>query len=210
MIKSVLSRKEISQRALRHGELQVKRMLKDRPAMAKHIIKNDIIWKWAVKKFAGEDLPDTIDWDNRVPYHGTKSAQLYPCKTERGCINVAKGLSFEVSWAGAIFELFNIAFYSEFQEVIRKAYKGELKKKEFILKMAKTEFKAIKMAEKFYKDIWEPWARQKCFSTDPYVWNVGCPSKFKEWIKCFDKNSDYPWKTYSDFYDNHLEEWALA
>jgi hypothetical protein len=59
-------------------------------------------------------------------------------------------------------------------------------------------------------DVWKPWAEQKGLSTDPYEWNVGCPSKFEEWIKYFDKNSDYPWKTFSDFYDNHLKEWALA
>lgn len=202
--------RDLSQKDLRHGALQVERMLKNRPAMAQHINKNDIIWRWAVKKFAGEDLSDTIDWDNRVPYHGANASHLYPCRTERGCINIAKGLSFEVSWAGAIYELHNIAFCSEFKRVVRKAHKGHLEKKEFILGMAKIEFKAIKKVEKFYKNIWEPWVMRKGLLTDPQEWSVGCPAKFEGWIKFFDKDSDYPWKVYSDFYDNHLEEWALV
>lgn len=202
--------RQLSATALGHGELQVIRMLKDRPVMKTHLTRNDLIWKWVVRKFAGEDLPDTIDWDKRAPYGGAKASHLYPCKTERGRINIAKGLSFEASWAGAVFELFNISLCAEFKRVIKKAYEGRLNKREFTLKMAQIEFKAIKKAEKFYKDIWDPWRRKKGILSDPCEWNVGCPAKFKDWIKSFDKDCDYPWKIYFDFYDDHLEEWALA
>lgn len=202
--------RKLSQIDLRHGELQVKRMLKDRPIMAKHMTKNDIIWQWALRKFAGEDLSETIDWDNRTPYQGATAAHLYPCKSERGSISVKKGLSFDESWAGAIFELHNIALCSGFKRLIERAYKGYINKDEFSLKMAEIEYKAVKKTEKFYKAIWEPWTIQQKIKPDPYNWRVGCPSKFEEWIKYFDKDSDYPWKTYSHFYDNHLEEWALA
>lgn len=200
--------KEISRAALRHGNLQVKRMLRDRPVMAQYVGPNNIIWKWAAKKFVGEDLSDTIDWDGRAPYHGAKADHLYPCKTERGCIRIKEKLSFEVSWAGAIFELFNISNSLKFGKIIRQAHRGEIKKKEFILKLAEIEFEAIKKAEKFYKKIWGPWMVSKGLPTDPYEWSVGCPSKFEDWIKSFGNGSDYPWKIYSDFYENHLQEWA--
>ena len=131
---------KISNKAIKHGELQVNEMLRDRPAMRKHLIKDDFIWKWAVRKFAGEDLSDTIDWNNRTPYHGAKASHIYPSKTDRGFISIGRKLSFETSWAGAIFELHNIAFCPEFKKVIHKAYKGQIKKKEFILKMASEFF----------------------------------------------------------------------
>ena len=147
--------RKLSQKDLRHGELQVKRMLKDRPVMAKYITKNDIIWQWAVRKFAGEDLSDTIDWDNKNPYQRAPSVMLHPCKSERGRIRIRKGLSFEVSWANAIYQLYSIAFSSSFKEAVKRAYKGSLSKQNFILRCAGIAFKSVKRTERFYKDIWE-------------------------------------------------------
>ncbi|MBI3617040.1 MAG: hypothetical protein HY210_02340 [Candidatus Omnitrophica bacterium] len=181
-MKKPVSRRKLSQVDIRHGELQIKNMLKDRPVMAKHITKNDIIWKWVVRKFAGEDLEDTIDWNNAAPYYGAQADHIYPCSSERGFVRIAKKLSFEFSWARAIFELHNMAFCCGFKKLIYRAYKGKKKKKEFI----------------------------KGLATCPDEWYVGTPRFFREWIKHYGRNSEYPWRIYSDFYDNYLEEWALA
>lgn len=205
-----MPKKKLSQKDIEHGERQVKKMLKDRPVMRGHLTKDDFIWKWVVKKFAGEGLVDTIDWKQEEPYHGSRASHGDPCRIERGFICIKKGLSFEESWAGVIFELHNISLYAEFNRTMKSAYQGQITKEDFILKMARTEFKAIKKTEKFYKDVWSVWAKQKDLSSDPGEWSVGCPAKFEEWIKYFDKSSDYPWKIYSDFYDNYLEEWVLA
>jgi len=205
MIKDTLPYKNLA-----HGQCQVRSMVRDRPAMGTHMARKDLIWQWAARKFAGEDLQETIDWSNKAPYHGAKASHRYPCRTERGSICIRKNLPFEASWAGVIFELYNIALYPEFKAVIQKAYKGKIKKKDFILKMAYIEFKAVKRAEQFYKDVWLPWAMQKKLSTCPGEWSVGLPRACKAWIRCFDKQSDYPWKVYADFYENYLKAWAVA
>lgn len=204
--------KQLSRKALKYGELQVRKMIKDRPAMGEYISENDFVWKWAVRKFAGEDLLDSIDWNKKSPYYNSGCDHVYPSKLERGYIRVKKdsGLSFDRLWAMVIFELHNIASYKLFHKLIKATYKGQLNKRNFIIKMAEVEFKAVRKTEQFYKNVWEPWSNQKGLSTNPSDWYVGVPRNFKDWIKYFDKSSDYPWKIYSAFYDNHLEEWALV
>lgn len=181
--------------------------------MGRYIRPHDRIWTWAVRKFAGEDLSGPMDWDAGSPYHKATADHVYPCGSERGYIRIKKisgRFSFEQAWARAIFELHNIASYEETRKVIRKAYSGRLNKNAFILEMARVEFKAVLKTEKFYQDIWMPWAGQRGFLHYPADWYVGVPGKFEEWIRHFKKGSRYPWKVYSDFYDDHLEEWALA
>lgn len=208
----IASRIKLSQAALQHGELQVRSMLKDRPAMSRFITPHDIIWKYAVRKFAGEDLPDTIDWSHQAPYYGAEAGHVYPCRSERGHIRIKKisgPFAFEKLWARVIFEFHNMASYLRTKQVIRKADAGKLSRKAFIVEMAKTEFKAVLVTEKFYKNVWEDWAKKKGLWSCPYEWYVGIPKNFKDWIRYYDKKSIYPWKVYSDFYDNHLEKWAL-
>ena len=48
--------KELSPESLKHGEEQLRNMLRDRPAMAQFVSPQDKLWQWAVRKFAGEDL----------------------------------------------------------------------------------------------------------------------------------------------------------
>ena len=60
---------KLSPAALAHGQEQVRRMLKDRPNMARHVDESDVLRKWAARKFAGEDLGVTIDWDPLEPRH---------------------------------------------------------------------------------------------------------------------------------------------
>ncbi|HSV43442.1 MAG TPA: hypothetical protein VLJ10_02715 [Candidatus Bathyarchaeia archaeon] len=207
--KTALSKK-LTREALVHGEVQVKKMLRDRPAMKEQMTNEDGIWKWAVKKFAGEDLSETIDWNEDAPYQEGLASHAYPCRSERGYIRVKEGLSFEQSWAGAVFELINIAYHDEFKRTIHAAYIGELARENFPVEMARIEFKAVKEAEKFYNATWKPWADNKGISSDPEKWSVGAPDCFEEWLDYFDKDGEYPWKIYYDFYDHHLEEWELA
>ncbi len=124
--------------------------------------------------------------------------------------NCFGNLAFEKLWARAVFELNNIANYLQFQRLIQSAYKKKINKKNFIVKMAKIEFMAVKKTQKFYKDIWRPWIVSKNFRACPGEWYIGTPLKFSDWIEQFDKNADFPWKIYAHFYENHLEKWALA
>ncbi|MEW5894400.1 MAG: hypothetical protein AB1650_01390 [Candidatus Omnitrophota bacterium] len=204
---------KITSDKLRHGEKQVKTMLANRPVMKAHVTQTDVVWKWAAKKFAGEYLGVTIDWNSEEPYHNADADHVYPTSKERGFIRVKKfsgPFAFELSWSRAIFELNNRLNYKLTKKIIRKTYSGRLGKKEFIIEMAKVEFKSILATEKFYKEIWEKWSNKKGLWSCPGEWYVGVPKKFSDWLKYYDKKSTYPWKIYSDFYDDHLEEWALA
>ena len=53
--------------AIQHGEQQVRQMLRDRPAMAQFGEKAGVLYQWAARKFAGEDLHQEILWDASEP-----------------------------------------------------------------------------------------------------------------------------------------------
>src|SRR5262245_57989986 len=84
----------LSKAALQHGEEQVRKMLKDRPAMAKNIELGDALWRWAARKFAGEDLEDTIDWDPTPPREASADHSV-PWEERRGSIRVSKYAAFD-------------------------------------------------------------------------------------------------------------------
>src|SRR5580692_5051398 len=57
----------VSDADLAHGELQTKKMLHDRPEMARYVNQQSPIWQWCVRQFAGASLGQRILWNNRKP-----------------------------------------------------------------------------------------------------------------------------------------------
>src|SRR5688572_28332947 len=54
---------------LERGKSHLRRMLKDRPMMAEGLTEEDELFQWAARKFAGEDVPTWIEWQNTSPPH---------------------------------------------------------------------------------------------------------------------------------------------
>ena len=57
----------VSADALRHGQRQLRELLKDRPELARQGESAKPLFEWAVRKFAGEDLGEEIFWDAADP-----------------------------------------------------------------------------------------------------------------------------------------------
>ena len=60
-------KRRLTAEAIRFGEEQVQKMLRDRPAMVQYGGKSDVVCRWAACKFAGEDVGMTIHWDSSDP-----------------------------------------------------------------------------------------------------------------------------------------------
>ncbi len=198
------SAKKLSVKKLEHGRKQVLKMLKDRPDMGKYININDAIWKWIVKKFAGEDLLDTINWTPEQPLSDYPAEYSSPTTKKRGCIRIRD--HFEPYWTSAVFELYNIANTANVNKIDQKVLAGRLLKKDYIEECAKLEYKAIKKTKRFYKAIWKPWAKKKGFPTNPHTWFGWVPNSYNKWIKRFKKKADYPWGCFGRHYDK-LKKW---
>jgi hypothetical protein len=205
--------KELTDKAIKHGKEQVRRMLRDRPVMLNHLDENDVLSRWAALKFAGEDTGCTIDWDPTVPVAGTFAEHAIPTDKQRGLIRIAKthgegvyqgiDLTFEELWMAAVFELNNISNAKAFRKHYQQAWNGKLTRDEFVRACCLTEMKAMQQTRAFYCSVYLPWIRQKRIRTEPQLWYTG-PSWWGTREECFatyPKESDYPWGIYGKYFE---------
>ena len=141
----------ISAANLRHGERQVRQMLHDRPAMASLGKKAILLYQWAARKFAGEDLHEKIYWDSSDPPQHTTADNRPPKPGLPGRIRLAArnthgpkrgdDRSFEKMWRDVVFELHNIVHAETFRRIDSDAAQGKLSKNEFVTKTIETELR---------------------------------------------------------------------
>lgn len=204
------NKKKLSPEAIAHGERQVRQMLEDRPAMKQGVQEGDALWRWTVRKFAGEDLDDTIDWDSTVPI-GSDANHTIPTDSQRGQIRVApryrKGpkqgelRSCDELWAEAVFELHNIVGAEDFQRLKDKAARGELQKKEFVLGMFEIEYRALQRTRAFYVKVYLRLAEKNGTATLPAGWHAHVWETAEQYLdRCTDR-SKYPWVPYGRWFD---------
>jgi hypothetical protein len=191
--------------ALAHGEKQVRQMLADRPVMAQHVKPGEALWQWAVRKFAGEDLDDTIDWDPTPPRESSADHSV-PGTWRRGSIRVSKyaaydeqagpAACFDALWSRAIFELHNITHRDEFTKVWNLALEGALTEDAFVARTCAIEHKALQETRAFYVQVYLPWAKSRGVTTRPAAWHILWWGRPDESIKRFSDRDSYPWRPY--------------
>ena len=199
--------RKLSSEDIQHGKQQVQNMLRDRPAMQKYVAsdgvekyvtEDDIIFQWVVRKFAGEDLSATIDWNPDPPHKpdGIDADHGVPYRDKRGFIRVRKLYSrgpkkgemrsFEDLWASIVFELLNITNADKFSDVWERALMGKVSKEEWVKENSQIEFEAAMKTKEFYRNIWEPWSIRNNFKISqksPFAQRMSLPDSYSEWIK---------------------------
>lgn len=198
-MKKKSSPRDLSTKDLEYGRQQVRKMLRDRSEMKKYVAERDVIWKWVVRKFAGEDLSDTIDWNPEPPLYHYEADHSKPTESRRGFICIRD--HFEQSWASVVYELYNIAHTIDSYKIHQNACVGHLSKEDYIKERTKLEYEAIKKTKKFYRIIWRPWAKKKGVKTDPYYWYIWTPNTYDKWIRGYRDKSGYPWNYIGRYYD---------
>jgi tetratricopeptide (TPR) repeat protein len=213
----------LSSDAMQHGRRQVEQMLKDRPAMAQYGDKSLPLQQWAARKFAGEDLGQTIQWDGAEPVReweaecNARSTALSPWSSSdqspvTRCIRVrrtricgsekGKGKSFEELWSQAVFELYNTANCNDFNRVAAEAAAGKLSRHEFARKTLEVEGIAAEKTRSFYVHVFLPWAKQQHLPTNPVLWCVAWRSDPKQNLFLLVIGKDDPhWRYYEQDHD---------
>ena len=205
-----MSAKPLSAAAMEHAHEQVRKMLADRPAMAKYAEEAAFLRIWAARKFAGEDLGSLIDWDPEPPTD-SDAEHTAPDQREHGSIQVhpaytrgrraGRPRSFEELWAGAIYELHNINNARHFVELHKQAGEGKLTKEEFVGGIVRHEVVAAQETRAFYLQVYLPFAARNGLATQPGLWFAEWWDQPDEALKGFTDKSAYPWQPYARQYD---------
>jgi len=172
-----------------------------------------VLYQWAARKFAGEDLGREILWDasdpsldaENLPPTAKSPGRIRVRRTYGDGVNKGKEQSFEALWSKAIFELYNAANAREFQRLEGEAAAGQLTKETFVRKMVECESRTAEKSRAFYIHVFLPWASEQHAPTDPKVWYVACRSDSREnlLLPYVDKRGTY-WRRYEHQYDSTL------
>ncbi len=201
---------EISPPALEHGEEQLRAMLQDRPGLARFLQPDDVLWKWALHRFAGEALGEPIDWDPDPPLD-SEAEHVAPTHGRRGRIRVKPydeampGANpeavFEALWSHIVFELHNIGLVPRFESLRRQAAEGRISKRQFVERIFRYEHEAIQQTRGFYVNVQLPWLAEKGLKTDPSLWFANWWIDVEEAFAGFTDPREYPWTPYARQYD---------
>jgi len=204
------TKKELPAEALRHGQEQVRRMLRDRPTMTQFGKETEFLNQWAARKFAGEDFGEPFDWDPTPP-KDSDAENVAPVNGRRGLIRVEAVHSFgpkrgaprtfEEVWAAAVFECHNITYARKFLQFHQEAAAGKLTKGQFVAGIWKYEYLAAQQTRAFYVQVFLPWAEKKKLPTDPGLWFAAWWETAADALQAFTDKSSYPWRPYARQYD---------
>ena len=204
-------KKELTEESIEHGEIQVHQMVAHRPAMADYVTRNDPVWRWAVRKFAGEDTGSLIYWDPRPPTDGASAEHSSPYGSRGGTIRIMETRtdrrekwekkSCEELWADAVFELHNITNADDFLKCQAGAIAGELDKKAFVTRMFHLEWRAAQRTRAFYVRQFLPWAKETGFSSEPYHWYATIWGDPDQVFSRYTDENEYPWNPYGRYFD---------
>jgi len=165
-----LTDRALSPESIQHGEEQVRRMLRDRPVMAQHIIVGDKLWTWTVRKFAGEDIGSLIVWDSSEPRGGMGDSSILTAEGHHSNIRVANPprnvskdhtLDFDELWSTAVTELHNLVASPLFKNISDQVLRNKMSKEEFIVSMLQTEILSVQRTRAFYLKVYLPWMRNE-------------------------------------------------
>lgn len=204
----------VSTQDLRFGEQQLQKMLIDRPELNKVIFKQDPVWRWAIRQFAGEGAKARIYWnsgDLSCKSFEYDAEHNYPLPTQQGCIRLRKTSQFgtpvlgEKLLSGFVFECYNIRNGPAFEKTNKAALTGAITKEQFIEQNTKIEYEAVSKTAKFYKEVYLPLATKRQSKTDAYLWGTYEPTKYADWRARFKDRTRYPWSYMEKYYDSLIK-----
>lgn len=158
--------KSLSPEAIEHGKKQVARMLRDRPVMAENVAEGDPIFTWAVRKFAGEDSGDLIDWDpsdpSPVPSEcSSRESNRHASIRISAERNDGYTYSFEQCWSMAVFELNNVVSLADNAQLIDDVLHDRISRTDYIVAFFRKEERSLQLTRAFYLKVFLPFLQSR-------------------------------------------------
>jgi hypothetical protein len=207
------------------GLNQMNHMLADRPVMKSFLIgdqthwvrREDTIWQWTARHFAGEVTGFRIAWHEAPPVSTAEAMHAY--SSEKAFIyidpstldaDLSHNTHFERLWSYAVFELLNAENAPGFSKLDWDAYKGLCTREEYAREYARLEHVALGKLMLFHKKVWLPWCMKSGFTSEPTIWRRNHQPDFDLWLSQYPKSSSYPWEYYGANFDAYRASSAQA
>ena len=159
--------------------------------------------EWMIRAFQGDDKICPISFATEKPKLAVGPCHVYAKDYRRARIWLpSEGTqNFDERLLAALcFEVFNVENVRGFLQLRHEAQLGMVCEKEFTIASVKLEHRAIHKTRRFYCEEVAPRFVKDGFDSDPRIWFAICPISFAHYMKKFDDNAVYPWKTYSRTY----------
>jgi len=200
---------------LAYGEEQMAKMVKDRPEFARYISRDDVIWQFCVRAFAGAAIGERIVWNNTPPEHyGYRSENLGPYQGRPGYIRIRKNsdsgddrgrpLSCEELWSCAVFEIENIRNHKAFMVLFYRALDGKLSREKWVRGCSMLEYNALQRTKKDFAKLWLPGVGTRPMTVTKSFWGADIPDNYEGWISIYRDSNDYPWNVFGTYYDSQI------
>jgi hypothetical protein len=200
---------------LAFGEEQMSKMAKDRPEFGRFVTKDDAIWQFCVRAFAGAAIGEHIVWDNTLPEDkGYRSENLGPYDGQPAFIRIrnnsdsagdrGRPLSCEELWSCAVFEIENIRNHKAFMALFYQALHGKLTREEWIRGCTRLEFQAMQRTKRDSVTLWLPLVETRSISFTKSFWGLNSPDTYERWISLYRDPNDYPWNVFGAYYDQKI------
>lgn len=199
------------------AEAQVKKMLLQLPEMSRLVSKDDLMWSWAVRQFAGDAAGENIIWssastvspeyvsEHLIPFDGKPGSIQMNSLDELGNNHPGEKL-----WYYFCFECFNIANHKRFHQIYCDAIEGKLDENSYIRRCTELEFKALHKTYLFYTLTYKPFMDRKCMKTNPILWGSMVPKDYELWISQYKDHAKYPWSSYAKYFNETIVPYRRA
>jgi hypothetical protein len=206
---------KLSAADLAFGEQQMAKMVQDRPELTRYISKDDPIWQFCVRAFAGAAIGERIVWDNTLPQgNGYRSENLGPYQGHAGFIRIrnnsdsgddrGRPLSCEELWSCAVFEIENIRNHKAFMVLFYRALDGKLTREEWVRGCTRLEYNALQRTKGDFTKLWLPLVGMRFMTITKSFWGADIPDTYEGWISLYRDPNDYPWDVFGAYYDSKI------
>jgi hypothetical protein len=196
----------VSAADVKFGRQQVERMLRDRPAMAQLVGKDDPLYEYVARRFGGTSCGRRIYWLTDPPsgryraynFHDSNSGKSFIAIQVRS--QAGEILGGEELWSCAIFELFNSVHQDQWDRQIEDVMRRRFSREEYVWEGSRLEFETSLATGRFFLTCWEPHLASKGMVADGTCWWVWGPKTFEDW-KLYFKGKQYPFDVFGRQYD---------
>jgi hypothetical protein len=124
---------------LNYGEKQLKKVLRDRPAMVSYVSEGDVVWTWTVRQFAGEHYKSRIEWESANHTPDSEFDYVFTNESMKVTVNeksVTTGLNKSGSrlWMELVAALIGADLFERSNQINYAALKGKIGIEEYFLK----------------------------------------------------------------------------
>ncbi|RYG73413.1 hypothetical protein EON80_03305 [bacterium] len=201
---------------LKFGREQMEKIYRDRPKLGELVVKDDALYLWAVRQFAGEASGHRVLWDPSAPDGPawSLSSSVPPVSGVLGAIKIrakypagpmfGQDLSCDKLWSCLVFELYNHSTNSAFEGIVSEALAGKIDRTATIFEIAKVEYLNVQKTKRFYLNAWAPFCARKGAVPVAEDWFQYEPDTYEHWIKQFQGPEDYPIANYGPWYDKSV------